>query len=147
VIDAQAEALLRDIVSRESRSLLLYMGDAFPWTASCDEPTLTALRALVKTESAAIIALGRYLVRRRVPPAPLSSYPSHFTSYNFIALDYLLRQLVETQRSSITALERDLPKITDADAKEQVAKLLDIKRRHLTQLEALAAPHPEPAST
>jgi hypothetical protein len=146
VIDAQASAVLQEIVGRESRSLLMYMGDAFPWTTSHGEKTRNALLAIVKAEGAAIAALGRYLVRRRVTPPPLTSYPSHFTTHNFVGLDFLLRQLVEAQRSSIRDLESDLGKITDAEAKAQAQKLLDIKRRHLSELEALRSAQPEPAS-
>jgi uncharacterized protein (TIGR04206 family) len=147
VIDAQTQAVLQEAVRRESRSLLIYVGDAYPWTATRGGTTLAALQGVVKAEASAVTALGRYLVRRGVALPPLASYPTNFTSYNFIALDHLLPRLIEAERSSITALQRDVAALTDPEAKAQAQKLLDVKRRHLTQLEGLATPRTEPAAT
>ena len=84
--------------------------------------------------------LGRYLVRRRITPPALGAYPINFTSYNFVALDFLLPRLLEHQRADITALERDRVALGDPEARAQVQALLEVKRRNLGTLEALAAP-------
>jgi hypothetical protein len=140
VIDPQTEALLQAIVRRESRSLLLYVGAAFPWTTARGGPALDRLRQLIHEEADAVAALGRYLVRRRVtPPAP-GAFPTAFTSYNFVALDYLLPRLAEAQRSAVAALEQDAAALRDPPARAEVKALLEVKRRTLAGLEALAAP-------
>ncbi len=146
MIDAQTQAVLQEIVRRESRSLLIYVGDAFPWTTSRGEATLGALRSVIEAERAAVNALGQYLARRRLPQAPLGSYPSYFTTLNFVGLDYLLPRLVAAERSSILELEQGLGRVGDAEAKAQVQKLLGAKRSHLTALEGLAIPGPPVAA-
>jgi hypothetical protein len=146
VIDTTTQALLQEIVRRESRSVLMYVGDAFPWTTSRGEETLERLRRLVTAERGAIAALGQYLVRRHLPPPYTASYPSNFTTINFLALDYLLPRLVEHERRSLADLERDLPRIADAEARAEVDKLAAVKRRHLAELQELAAAQqPQPA--
>jgi hypothetical protein len=137
---------LQDIVRRETRSVLMYVGDAFPWTTSRGEPTLVRLRRLVTEEGRAIAALGQYLVRLHLPPPYTASYPSNFTTINFLALDYVLPRLVDFERSSLADLERDLSRITDAGARAEVEKLAAVKRLHLAELQELAAAQqPQPA--
>jgi hypothetical protein len=142
VIDPQTETLLQDIVRRESRSLLLYVGEAFPWTTTRGGPTLDRLKQLVHQEADAVAALGRYLVRRRVTPPALGAFPTGFTTYNFVALDFLLPRLAEQQRVDTAALERDLAAVGDPEARAQVQALLETKRLDLAGLEALAAAAP-----
>jgi hypothetical protein len=146
VIDTATQALLQDIVRREDRSVLMYVGEAFPWTTSRGEETLEKLRGLIADEGRAIAALGQYLVRRHLPPPYVASYPSSFTTINFLALDYVLPRLVEHERVSLADLERDLPRIADAGLRAEVEKLAAVKRRHLAELQQLAAVvQPQPA--
>jgi hypothetical protein len=145
VIDHATQELLHEIVRRESRSVLMYVGDAYPWTTARGGDTLAALRRLVATEGQAVAALGRYLIRSHVPPSFLGSYPSGFTTINFLALDYLLPRLVEAQRHSLADLESDLKAITDAGARAEVEKLAAVKRQTLAELERLAPQQPQAA--
>jgi hypothetical protein len=142
VIDTQTQATLQEIVRRESRSLLSYIGDAFPWTTSAGTPALAVLRQVVDRESAAVNVLGRTLVRQKVPMPFLGSYPARFTSCNFIALEYLLPLLVQAQKEGIAALAADLHRVPAPEARAAVEALLAVKRQNLTALEELAAPRP-----
>jgi hypothetical protein len=140
VVDEQTQALLQEVLRRESRSLLMYVGDAYPWTTSGGEPALAALRQLVRAEAGAVAALGRFMARHGITPAPVGAYPVHFTNYNFIALQYLLPHLIDAERAGITALEADLAAVKDPGAKAAVEQLLAAKRTHLAGLERLASP-------
>jgi hypothetical protein len=124
----------------------MYVGDAYPWAAAPGEAALGALKQVVQEEAAAVAGLGRYLVRRHVTPEPLPSYPSAFTTLNFVGIAFVLPRLVESQRQAVAALERDLPSLTDPDARAHVEQLLGAKRRHLAELEALAAREPQTAA-
>ena len=42
---------------------------------------------------------------------------------------------------TLERLERDLASVKDGDARAQVEQLLEVKRRHLSTLEELAAQH------
>lgn len=139
-IDPESQAAVEGIVRRESRSLLSYIGDAFPWTTAAGGPALTTLNQLIRQERQAVTDLGRHLVRRRVTPPFLGSYPAWFTSWNFIALAALLPRLREAQRQSIGELQADLSKIHDVAAKQEVERLLAVKKRSLAGLESIPLP-------
>ena len=139
MIDAHSQKVLQDILCRESRSVLIYVAEAYPWTSSTEEKTLADVQQLIAEEREAVASLGRFLVRHRIPLPYLPPYPAHFTTINFLALDFLLPRLLEHERRSISDLERDLPAIKDPAVHAEVEKLLTLKRRHLPRLEELAS--------
>ena len=143
VIDSHSQRLLQDILRRESRSVLMYVAEAYPWTTSTQTKTLTSLQQLIAAEREAVSCLGRFLVRQRVPLPFLPSYPAHFTTINFLALDFILPRLIQHQRHSIAELERDLAFVKDPAAQAELERLLALKRQHLPQLEELASPQPQ----
>lgn len=143
MIDPHSQTLLQNILCRESRSVLSYVAEAYPWTTSTEEKTWSDLQTLIAAERQATIGLGRFLVRRRIPLPYLPSYPVQFTTINFLALDFLLPRLIEYERQSIADLERDLADMKDPSARAEVAELLDLKRRHLPQLEEMASTQPQ----
>lgn len=147
MIDPHTQTLLQDILRRESRSSLMYVAEAYPWTNSTQTKSRIALQQLITTERDAVVCLGRFLVRQRVPLPYLPPFPSHFTTINFLALDFVLPRLIEQERHSIEELERDLAAVKDPAARTEVEKLLALKRRHLPQLEELAAVQPQPSVT
>lgn len=136
-IDPQSQVRLQEILRRESRSVLVYVGEAYPWTAMGEETSLSALRLLIDEEREATADFGRFLVRQRIGLPYLPSFPASFTTTNFIALDYLLPRLIESERQSIAELERDLAALRAPAARAEVEKLLAIKRRHLPELQAI----------
>ncbi len=133
-------ATLQAILRRESRSLLQYVREAYPWAKSGEQKTLSELDRLIDEEANSTAALARFLLRHHVRLPYLGAYPSHFTNVNYVGLDFLLPRLVEHQRGAIAALERDLAKLSDEDSRQQVQPILEMKRRHLKRLEELAAP-------
>jgi hypothetical protein len=137
VIDPHSEMVLQDIVRRESRSLLNYIGDAFPWTTAAGGPALVSLKQAVRDEAAAVTALGRFLVRNHASLPYLGSYPVGFTSWNFVSLDFLLPRLVDEERRSTADLQAAVAKLSDA-AKAPAETLLAVKKRNLETLESLA---------
>jgi hypothetical protein len=147
VIDAQSQQVLQDLVRRESRSVLTYVAEAYPWTTWAEEKSLADLQQLIAAEREAVACLGRFLVRQRISLPYLPSYPVHFTTINFLALDFLLPRLIEHERQSIADIERDLAAIKDAAAHAEVEKLLALKRRHLPRLEELASAQPQASVT
>jgi hypothetical protein len=146
MIDEATLAVLQEIVRRESLSELLYVGQAYPWTSSGGGAALAELEAVVRADADAVAALGRWLARQRAPVGWIGSFPSRFTTDNFLALDHLVPRLVAAQRRLTEQLEADLRTIADPAAKAEVAKLLAVKRRHLPRLEALAEKLQPPAS-
>lgn len=139
MIAAQDAAVLETAIRREGRSLLQYVSEAFPWTNSAGDPNTENVRELAREERDAVGALVKFLTRRRHTVPYLGPYPMAFTTMNFVSLEYLLPRLADDGRRAIAALERDRSALTDADARAEVEKFLEMKRRHLKALEALAA--------
>jgi hypothetical protein len=145
-MDASTVALLQNIVRRETLSMLSYVGEAFPWTTARGVEALHRLKEIVAAHNEAVRALGRYLTKRRQPLVYLGSYPSNFTTINFLSLDHILPKLVESERGNVSALERDLAALHDKDAHAYGEKLLAVKKAQLEKLEFLTASHTKAAS-
>ncbi len=138
--DLQTQALLHEVLRRESRSLLTYVGEAALWTASDDEGSANALTRIVAEHKAAVAGLARFLVKHRLPPAFLGSYPAAFTSIHFLAVDHLLPRLLAAERHSRAELEYDLARVAHPEARRELEKLLAVKQAHLAELEEWVAP-------
>jgi hypothetical protein len=138
VIAPQDAARLERVIRREGRSLLQYLSEAFPWPKTSGDPTPQKVRDLAREERDAIGTLVRFLARRRHTVPYLGAFPMGFTSMNFIALDRALEHLVADGRRAVAALEDDRAALTDADARAELEQFIDLKRRHLKALEALA---------
>jgi hypothetical protein len=139
VIDAPTQAVLQDVLRRESLSLLQYIRDAFPWTSLEEQEAWPRLRRVVEEDAHALAELAQFLARRRVPLPYIGMFPVDFTSINFVSLDYVVPRLLDEQRREAAALEAALARVTDPEAGEQLRRLLDLKRRHLGPLEGLTA--------
>jgi rubrerythrin len=144
VIDAQSLPVLQDIVRRESRSLLQYIHDSFPWTSAGEESALAQVRQCAEEERESAAGLVRWLARRRQIVPNLGSYPAGFTTINYASLDFILPKLAAEERKGLAKLTEDLALIADSDAHALVSALIEKKRQHLKTLEELIAAHPEP---
>lgn len=143
MIDAHTQGLLQQMLQREGRSLLQYVGEVFPWITPEEADDWAQVQQMVREQADAAASVALFLRRRRVTPPGLAGFSKDFTSLGFVSLDHLLPMLADEERRSVAALERDLAALTDADAKELARKILDQKRGHLKALEALTAAHPE----
>lgn len=144
MLDASTETL-QNILRRETRSLLQYVGEAFPWTTSREKEALASVQKMIIEERDAAAKLASFLARKRMSPTYLGPYPSNFTNVNFVTLAFLLPLLADYQKTLIADLERDLPRIADAEGAKVVQDILDLKRRHLATLQELAGPKPQAA--
>jgi len=137
VIDRMTYLHLQDIIRREGRSFLQYSGESFPWNVPEDGATVAQIRTLVDEEREGAATLSRYLARNRLTPPYLGAYPSYFTSYNYMSLDRLVPLLVQHQKRGVVDLEADVKAIEDEPTRHQVHGILEMKKRHLRELEAI----------
>jgi hypothetical protein len=140
MLDAQSATILVAVMRREGRSLLNYMADAYPWAAAGQGAALTAIREASSAHAAAVTALGRFLVKRRVTPPMMGAYPSYFSSCNFLAVSWILPRLVESEKDLLARLEADIKRASNADAKAHLTSFAEAKKAALARLEALAGP-------
>jgi hypothetical protein len=141
MIDARTQAVLQDLVRRASRSMLQYIGEAYPWTPDTNTDLLAKVRAVIDEEEAAVEGLATFLRKKRIPIGYLGSYPQNFTNLNFVSLNYLMPRLLDWQRKWTAVVYRDAALIADPEAKTEVAKLVAVARRHLDELQNLTASH------
>jgi len=66
-------------------------------------------------------------------------FPSHYTSGNFVSIDYLLPKLIAEHVKEVAQIERELSKVADEEAGKLAQTYLDMKRRHLQALKESAA--------
>jgi rubrerythrin len=147
VIDAPTYSLLQEIVQRESRSLLQYVSESYPWITAAEQDLLAKMRTMIEEERQGAGDLIRLLYRRKLPPPYPGFYPTSFTNFSFVSLDHMLPLLAANERQGIDQLQSDSEKVSDAEVKGLLQRILDKKRRHLEQLESLARARPEPAVT
>ncbi len=146
MIDAQTYSQLASIVRRESRTLLQYIGDSYPWITPKEQEALAQIRTMIEEEKQGVADLVGLILRGRQSPPYIDSYPASFTSLSFVSLDHLIPLLATHAKNELRSLERDLGELTDPEAKEIVKRMLEAKRRHLGTLQSLAAKNrPQPA--
>jgi hypothetical protein len=146
MIDARTQALLQDIVRRAGRSMLQYIGASYPWAADGEASLLTQVQAVIAEEEQAVEGLAGFLRKNRIGIPYLGSYPENFTNLNYVSLAYLMPRLLDWQQGWVGILERDAALIADAEAKAEVGKLITVARRHLEELEKIAATHARAAT-
>jgi hypothetical protein len=134
VIDRQGLQLIARQIIRDGRSLLQYVGEAYPYAPHQAEPAVHRLMALAKDQNAAVGRLVRYLQRHHATPPLLGSFPTEFTSTNFVALMHLLPPLQKDEERGIAELERSLATLPIAEIHALLADYLQSKRRALETL-------------
>ena len=137
MIDPASQTALASLVRRQAGSLLQYIRDAFPWTTPTEEPALARVKQLAHDEEQSTQGLVRFLRKRRVTPPATGSYPSGFTTINFISFKHLVPMLVEYERNSIATIEKQQDDIIDGEVQHLFHDVLEMKRRHLHSLEHL----------
>jgi rubrerythrin len=140
--DRPTFALIESIFRRESRSLLQYIRDSFPWTPKGEQDVLVQVRQMADEQRAEAGNLAQFLTRQRHTVPYTGSYPTSFTTINYAALDYVLPRLVADEQRGVARLEKDLAAVNNEEGQRHLKALLEMKRQHLKRLTELAAAHP-----
>jgi hypothetical protein len=140
VIDAASRELIADLIRNDSCSLLQYTAEAFPWATPENQPAVARVRELALEEQEGIGRLARFLRRNRLPLPVSASYPSEYTTLNFVALDHLLPSLAREVQKSAAHLEARLVYLPKGDARTLLEEYLQLKRRHQQVLAELTVP-------
>jgi len=138
VIDATTQAILQEVFRRESRSLLRYLTESFPWTTPERQAAVTLLQTWSLQEQEILAGIARYLQRHQVELPYLGAFPMDFTTINFIGLDYAVPRIIEAEKRDLADLQRDLNNLADGTARDLVEALIAVKEQHLKELQELA---------
>ena len=138
MIDPSEVAVLQEQIRRTGRSLLQYTTESFPWTHNAKErDILRQIHLMAKAEEAQSRLIARFLIKHRQSPPYLGAYPMHFTTMNFLAIPRLLDLIIDHQQKDIEDIVMAAPQVRDAEAKELLDRLVEIKTAHLNTLKEL----------
>lgn len=131
---------LNDLLIDIGRSLLQYVGESWPWTSAEESDERAAVERMVAEQRETVLQLAALLDARK-HRITYGQYPSEYTSLHYVALDYLLEQLVDEQRTLAAELKSAAEEEAagDADAQPVVAAAAEQAARHAEELAALAA--------
>lgn len=100
---------LNDLLINLGKSLLQYVGEAWPWVEEGAEAEHATITALVARQQVYVGALS-HILSERGHVIDFGTYPTEYTDLHYVALDYLLSQLVENEAALVddirVALER-----------------------------------------
>ena len=89
------------------RSLLQYVGEAWPWTQADAQREQEIIDRLVARQQTQIAELTEVLVQRNWA-IDFGSYPTQYTDLHYVALDYLLSQIVANEETLLDEIEESL---------------------------------------
>lgn len=140
--DATSLRLLQDLFARQWRSLPQYLQQSGAWAGPGDDDARAALERMAThhTEHARRLA---ELIQDRGGAVPHVAFPDRFTeaNYHFVAIDYLLGELVRYQRGAIAAMEVECNGVADSEIRNTIDTVLADERQDLQLLEQLAEKH------
>ena len=130
---------LARLVALGTSSLLQYVGESSPWSPRESAAPLQKVLDLAGEERDETTRFTRILQKKHIRLPPMGAYPSHFTTMNFVTVDYLVPKLIGEHVREIAEIERILSQIDDEEIRCMAQGYLDMKRRHLETLKVLAS--------
>ncbi len=140
MMDARGYAVIARIVSMGSASLLQYVIDSAPWSAATSALALQKIGEIAHEERDRIASFLRVLQKQHLRRPALGAYPSHFTTTNFVSIDYLVPRLITEHEREVAELETHLRNFEDEAIRPLAAGYLDLKRAHLQTLKDIVKP-------
>jgi hypothetical protein len=134
---AQSVALLNALFQTVHRSLPMYLAEAAdPWKHAGDEKAAETLENIVADQRAFAARIADMILDHGVLDP--GGYPMEFTDTHFLALDFLIGELVKYQRRDVARIQRIVKALSDdPEARELAEETLGAEKAHLEMLEAL----------
>ncbi len=137
--------LLQELLRRDSRSLLQYVSESYPWSKAESAAACDAVRRMAAAQRDALARLARWLAKQHAPATFPGAYPMHFTTTNFIALHYLIPRLIADEERCLAAASEAERALTADEGRKLLQALIDLKKQHLRELDALRTQTTPPA--
>jgi len=138
--DSQHNAELNTLVIDLGRSLLQYVGEAWPWTDAASRAMQADVDELVALQTAMVQRIADLLAERNWP-IDFGVYPVEYTDLHYVSLDFLLGQLIRNADELVAELREIRRRITNDP---QASTLLDELEREqqfiVNKLRELAEP-------
>jgi hypothetical protein len=137
-----ANERLNDLLIDAGRSLLQYTSESWPWAASNEGDVKASLDRMAAEQHDVVAALADLLASRG-HAIDFGTYPTEYTSLHYVAVDFLLGQLVENQKAVLARCESVADRTSaDDPAKSLMDDIVTSERKHVKELQALLTSHP-----
>lgn len=134
-------ARLNQALIRLHRSLLEYVGECWPWVGQNESAEQTAVNSMLALRQAEIAKLVDLLAERGWP-IDFGTYPTEYTDLHYVALDYLIGQLIADSDSIRAELEHAAAATRDDSAAAVIlAQISSTERIVGEKLRELRAAH------
>ena len=128
-----SQRVLNRLLALEQYSLANYLLQASPWVRHGDEPLFETVRSIAADQEVAAARIAAILVQRH-GYAESSQFPTRFPAYNYLAMNYLARKLIDEIARCVEQLDGD------PEAKQLAEEVLASEKHHLGLLTRLAPP-------
>lgn len=145
--EIQHNGKLNQVLIDLGRSLLQYVGEAWPWTSPGHDADRAALDQLVARQKEQVARLTDLLLERGWQ-IDFGQYPVEYTDLHYVALDYLLGQLLVNEEGLVVELEEAIHTcIDDPEAVQLLEHILAEERETLRRLREFAESRTATAAT
>ena len=129
--------ILNALLNRLSHSMLQYMGEVWPWTATADAPRQSGFMSLVEKQQHAAERLAGFLIERNVV-LELRNYPFDGSMFHYCTLDFVMPRLIEDESRLLSDLKAASEAVgADKDAARLVQQLVAEEEQTLARLKTL----------
>ncbi len=134
---ARSVALLNALFQTVHRSLPMYLAEAAdPWKHAGDERAAETLENIVADQRAFTARIADVILE--YGSLESGGYPMEYTDTHFLALDFLIGELIKYQRRDVARIQRIVTALADNhDAQEIAEETLGAEKAHLEMLEEL----------
>lgn len=128
---------LNRIIAIHEGTLPLYLSDAAPWFGA-DTTARETLSAIASNQRTTIDRLGQ-IVLEHGAEVRHGSYPTEFTGYHDLSLDFLREEMIRRQMAEIAQLEAIADAMPESAEKSAAEEALGAARGNLESLREISA--------
>jgi hypothetical protein len=136
--DADTYSALNHLLIELGRSLLQYVGECWPWTDPNTTEEQQKIQMLVVKQELQVAELAN-LLHDANWSTDYGTYPTEYTDLHYVALGYLLDQLIQNQQALLEEAKRTLAACQDDPAaRKLVGAIQSTQQTILDELQILA---------
>jgi hypothetical protein len=133
---------LNEVLIALNRSLLMYVQEAWPWTSKEGDAERVEIMSMADRRQENVASIVE-LLSSRGAAVEFGVYPVEFTDLHYIALDYLLTLLLESEQQAVDAVAKGARELatSDPEGAHLLETILTSEKDTVSRLQALAKAH------
>lgn len=129
---------LNRLLALHEKSLPMYLGYAAPWTIGEDTAAREVLGHIVADQKLMVDRIGQAVLDEGGVVVH-GRFPLYFTGWHDLSYDFLVKQMIASQKKDIVTIENYIARLDSAPAARALAEeSLGAAKGHLESLEELA---------